>query len=294
MAPIIYKDKNYTIVYDQRGVTKRQISRILQLKGDIANVVYNDLDLSRFPDLTNDKVRAKLEAGESLTELIIDHIDLQKGGFINISALWKGQRKGPSPGLRKWLDQHGDESIIDLKLSKQPLSNYLTRFLDVISLGNFSKKLKDLGYKNAEHWGLNVVTNKGSYVIEKNAFVEARDMEKKANEQLVDIAANIPENLTIRNLINNAAKDDPTFWRYRARDKNCQKLVEDLLNKNNIEHNDEVAVQNAKDLVDSIGPAKPILNVVTDTAHVIDTVINGEGRRRIRAKHRANVTLAKK
>ena len=65
MAPIIYKDKAYTIVYDQRGLTKRQISRIPQLKSYIANVVYNDLDLSRFPDLTNGKVRARLEAGES-------------------------------------------------------------------------------------------------------------------------------------------------------------------------------------------------------------------------------------
>jgi len=290
MAPIIYKDKDYTIVYDQRGVKKGQLARIAN--GN--NVVYNDLDLSRFPNLANDIVRAKLEAGHSLTELIIDEIDLQKGGFLNISALWKGQRKGASPSLRKFLDQHGDESIIDLKLSKQPISNYLTRFLDVISLGNFSKKLKDLGYQNAEHWGLNVVTTKGNYVIEKNAFIEARDMEKKAGEQLVDIAPHIPENLTIRGLINNAAKDDPTFWRYRADSANCQRLVQDLLNKNNINHNDEVAVQNAQELVDAIGPAKPVLNTITDAAHTIDTVIHGEGKRRIRAKPRATVTSVKK
>lgn len=296
MAPVIYKNKDFTVVYDQRGTKKGQLQRIPELKGNITGVVFNDLDLSRFPNLRNDIVLKKLQDGHSLTELIIDEMDLsQHGGFINYKALWKGPRKGASPALRQWLNEHGDEAIVDLKLSKTPLSGYLTRFLDVISLGGFSKKVKELGYNSADHWGLNITTNKGNYLVEKNAFVEARDMKRQANEQLVDIDAKIPENLTIRAMIENAAKDDPKFWRYRGSSEggggNCQKLVQDLLDRNNIDHNDEVTVQNAKELYDSVGPVKEALNVITDTAHTLDTVIHGEGAKKKKRKGRARARV---
>jgi len=284
MAPIIYKDKAYTIVYDQRGIKKNQLARIPQLKGDSVNLVYNDLDLSRFPELSNDKVRAKLEAGQSLTELIINQIDLQKGGFINISGLWKGPRKGPGPQLRQFLDKHGDEAIIDLKLSKQPISNYLTRFLDVISLGRFSKTVDKLGYPAAYHTGLKVTTNKGSYLIERNHILEAKELKDKAKNaeaedpNMINIDAKIPNNLTIRGMINTAATDNPNFWRYNPVSNNCQILVQDLLNKNNIDYNDVQIIQDAKEITDGMGPIKHVLQPITDVAATLDRVVYGEGR----------------
>lgn len=296
MAPLIYKNKDFTVVYDQRGIKKSQLRRIPQLKGDIANVVYNDLDLSRFPNLRNDIVLKKLKQGHSLTELIIDEIDLrQHGGFINYKALWRGPRQGPSPALRKFMDEHGDEAIVDLRLSRQPLSNYLTRFLDVLSLGKFSKKVKDLGYDAAYHTGVEVTTNKGTYLIERNHILEAKDMKKRADKvagedpNMVNIEAKIPENLTIRAMIDNAAKENKNFWRYDPVSNNCQVLVQDLLDKNNIDHNDELIVQDAKELYESAGPARRVLPGLTDTAALLDTVIHGEGRKKRKGRARARV-----
>ena len=270
MSPIIHKTKDYIVVYDQTGKYTKPIK-------DSPRLVYNDLDLTKFPHLTNDKVLARLNKGESLTKIVLDEIDRQTGGAFNISAIWKGPREGPSPAMRKFMQEHGDEVITDLTLHKQPLSNYLTRILDTVSLGNWTKTKERLGYKTVNHVGLNVITNKGSYLIEKNAVVEAKDLKEDAVKAGVDIDAKIPVNLTIRAMIDSASKDDPDFWRYRGRDKNCQVLVQDLLDRNNIDHNDEAALQDTRQLVDSLGPAQVIVNPITDTAATIDRVVNGEG-----------------
>lgn len=274
--PIIYKGPNYTVIYDQRGRTGRQRSARTGPR-----VVYNDIDLGAYPELTNDKVLARLKGGESLVEIILEATDAKHGH--GLSALWKGPRSIASPQLRKWLEEHGDEGIIDLQVTKQPVSSYITRFLDLISLGNFSKKKRELGYNDIEHWGVNVTTNKGSYLIERNAVVEARDLKAKAKDmKIVDVNAKIPDNLTIRAMIENAADNNPNFWRYNADSNNCQVLVKDILTKNNIDHNDEATIQDARELVDSVGTMKPVINKITDAGVTMDRLIHGDGTKRKR------------
>ena len=129
-------------------------------------------------------------------------------------------------GAQTFIERQGDEKIRKMRVVRAPISEVISKFLNVISLGLFKKLQDKLGYDKLYH--LSLVINDDTR-IEKNEQIKIDKYSNRANEEFLDIPLQ-GKNLTIKQLFDNGAQYmGEKFVPYDALTNNCQDFIIGLL-----------------------------------------------------------------
>jgi len=173
------------------------------------------------------------------------------------------------------MDQHGQQEIKDITIERAPLQGYVTKTLDALSRGGFSRAKKRLGYDDVMHDSMMVTLNDGKkYRLEKNHVVEAYPV---TGLQAHTVKNKVPlkGKTNLKELMGNASRNDSDFWQYDPSGKNCQQFVEDVVVRNKLETESKFERQDAKALIGSLGGLSDVPKLLTDVAAVGDRLIGG-------------------
>jgi len=171
---------------------------------------------------------------------------------------------------RKVLEEVGDAKVFGAKLYRTPVPAYLIEILNVVSLGDFKKKLKDTEYDKLFHLGIILETSKGRVLIEKNEVINVSKSIPNKTEGYEEKEVPLHNhNLTVQEVLDNTRgvlKD--RFFKYSAYDNNCQNFILSLLKANNIgsEKDREFVKQDTEELFKSNPYLRKLANTITDTA----------------------------
>jgi hypothetical protein len=191
----------------------------------------------------------------------------------------QGPRKHPTHRLQKVLEETKGKRVTSLHVGRKPIVSAVSKALDAISFGGFSRAKKCLGYKDVYHHFVLAGLDDGTFhKLEKNHVVE----HKKATnddfaEDLLDIRVPTASDLYLDQMIEKAGGSNPNFWHYRGDKGNCQYFTKDVVLKNGLEPYDRVnghtflEPQDSEALLGSIPKATSwIPNAITDLAASAD------------------------
>jgi hypothetical protein len=213
--------------------------------------------------------------------------------------LFRGKRKGASPEVRKFLEEHKGSKIVKLRVGRQPISAPLAKAINVLTGGRYERTRRQKGYDDFNHVFAEITLNTGeTFKIEKNHVVEVQNIThdksyggKKYEVTNVELNRMIP----VSEFLSNGEryqdqKKAHNFWEYDAATANCQYFVDDLVegNKDAIarpEQTREFYFQPGAE--EAVGPARNISKSLTDLAAYADTIVHGQGmHRHARRRHR--------
>lgn len=191
----------------------------------------------------------------------------------------------PTGRFNEYLEKNKDKKIKSIKVGRKPIVPIIKKALDILSFGKFSKKQKELQYEDVFHQYTIIEYENGEKVkIEKNQTVMTNPVN---TEDEKDILINIDtrdKNLNVKDLMNNASKNDKdkNFWKYDAKNSNCQGMVADIVRNNNlipdVDTSKILKTQDARSLVETIPePLRGIPLLITNLGSAADKVIFGNG-----------------
>ena len=76
-------------------------------------------------------------------------------------------RKDYSPKVKRILKEFGNEPINHMYILRTPISKVLRFIMNITSLGDFERKLKEKDFDDLFHLALHIETNKGRVALEK-------------------------------------------------------------------------------------------------------------------------------
>lgn len=214
-----------------------------------------------------------------------------KGGYLppNLKiakALILGRNDYP-PKVRNILKKYGSEVIVSYKLKRTPVSSLLTSALSAVSMGEFGDRLKNSEYDELFHLFLELTTASGKKIsVEKNEVINLEvSPPTRPKEEVEDITSNIPDGLTINELMNNTNKRmGSSFFDYSAKSNNCQHFIINILNANNIgdESNREFVKQDTDFLFENLPYLRKISNTVTTLGAKVNVITEGAGIKKLK------------
>jgi hypothetical protein len=193
-------------------------------------------------------------------------------------------RKIAPPHIRKWLENHKDDKIIEILVNRKPVQEIITSVLNILSLGEFEEALTELHYDNIFHLYIYLkLENNKIYRLEKNAVVSIKKIKKINNNKDIDISKKIVINneLSISDFISNGEKYQKNFWKYNPKNNNCQNFVESLLLGNHLITKDNEIYSFIKQNSKEIFKRNPkylsnISKFITNLGGIFDIIENGE------------------
>ena len=134
-------------------------------------------------------------------------------------ALFFG-RNGISPNVDKFLNDHGDEFILEMIISRNVISSILTGSLKILCRQFREQSGNDLLY----HLKMLIRTTHSNISLEENEVISILPYEM--NYQAENLFVKFPPGLTINILLNNTRnKMGNSFLTYSAKDNNCQNFI---------------------------------------------------------------------
>jgi hypothetical protein len=137
--------------------------------------------------------------------------------------------------VQRFLSDHGDEMISNLKVCRAPISSMLDKAMDLISFGGYSKGKKEDNIDKFVHTSLVVTTDKGIYRIEKNQLVKCFPYKQEPNEEYIGVPMQAK---SINQFLQDGISgfDSPAdFWaNYSALNHNCQWWIIHCLQGNGV------------------------------------------------------------
>lgn len=197
------------------------------------------------------------------------------------TGIWTGEgfkpRKYPTKRFQRFLDQEGDQKIVSVQVGKVPVQGFIQGFLNLLSIGKFKDKQKELGYNDIYHnFMLITLENGKTYRVEKNHVVEATQVDPASfrDARLINIPVK-DRDLNMKYLISTAEADDTDFWYYDPETKNCQVFVKEMLDRNDLkpeteEEQKEVKPQDSSMLLETLGSRRSIPGKIVDQANLAD------------------------
>ena len=138
-------------------------------------------------------------------------------------------RKGISPSVDRFLQEHGDEPITQLVISRNVINPLITGALNILS-PNFKKKNNS---NPLYHLKILIKTERTNFTVEKNEVITISryQINKGADNMNVKILNGLSMNTL---LANTKQLMGGKFLSYSARDNNCQHFILAMLQSNNL------------------------------------------------------------
>jgi len=204
----------------------------------------------------------------------------------------KIKSKDYSQSVKNLKNAIGDDNIINLRIGRTPLPSAYTFFLNIISLGDFKRKLGRSNHDELFHLFLEITLSNGNrYILEKNEVIQLKQIhELPAKTETMDVA---DTDETINSLLLKTLNriGASKFFFYQALSTNCQKFINDILITNGLStsENKFFISQDNEKLLSKLSVYRKFLNSVTDLAsagnNVKDKVVN-TGNRLLHTKNK--------
>jgi hypothetical protein len=180
------------------------------------------------------------------------------------------RRQGISPSVDRFLDEHGDEPIQQLIISRNVISPLITGALNILS-PNFKKKTNNLPLY---HLKILIKTDRTSLSLEKNERITISRYQMNKNAENMNV--NIPRGLSLNVLLANTRQlMGGKFLTYSAYNNNCQSLILGILQSNNLSTPQNVLFtkQSTQELFTP--QLRKITNTITDIAGKVNIIRQG-------------------
>jgi archaellum component FlaF (FlaF/FlaG flagellin family) len=177
------------------------------------------------------------------------------------------RRQGISPSADRFLDEHGNEPITQLVISRNIINPSITGTLNILS-PNFKKKNKN---NPLHHLKILIKTDRTSLSLEKNERITISRYQMNRDSENINV--NIPNGLSLTILLDRTKQlMGGKFLTYSARDNNCQSLILALLQSNNLSTPQNVLFtkQSTQELFTP--QLRKIANTITDIAGKVDVL----------------------
>jgi hypothetical protein len=185
------------------------------------------------------------------------------------------------PYVKTIIEKYGDQEIVGMTLSRNPLDSAIINFLNVLSLGKLNKRLERAGYDKMFHLRLNVKLQNGKTIsIEKNPLINMEVSPKNLPKAEFKEVYNIPQGITLFNLLDAAqTKMGSKYFTYSTSTNNCQNYVMNLLTASNIGDDEDITFlkQDVEQLFQKYGYLKNLTDKITDTAARANEIYYGAG-----------------
>ena len=175
---------------------------------------------------------------------ISKHKNDEKGGILPfLYAAYKmiPIRKDYSPKIKKLLSNIGDKPITKIVMMRTPLQKYINTALNITTLGQWSKAVRDYGYDNIFHLYCLVYIDGKPYKVEKNEIINIEPATQKDiilnKTESMNVNINYPNNLTLNSMLLNTKSKmgEDIYWKYSAfKPNNCQTFMEYFLDANGL------------------------------------------------------------
>jgi hypothetical protein len=182
----------------------------------------------------------------------------------------QGKRAGISPSVDRFLDEHGDEPIQQLIISRNVVNRLITGTLNILS-PNFKKKNNN---NPLYHLKILIKTDKTSFSVEKNERITISKYQMNKNAENMNV--NVPRGLSMNILLANTRQlMGGKFLTYSAFNNNCQSLILAILQSNNLSTPQNVLFtkQSTQELFTP--QLRKITNTITDIAGKVDILRQG-------------------
>ncbi len=207
----------------------------------------------------------------------------KSGGLINPLDYYKeakrviyGNTDYPTKA-RKVLEKFGDQPITKITLQRFPVPEYLLQILNVVSLGDFKKRIKEAKYDKLFHLAVVFDTPKGRVLVEKNEVINISEtipnVEGKEEREIPINGAT-----TLRQLLDNteAKVGKDTFFKYSIDNNNCQMFILNILKANGI--GNEADYNWVKQDTEQLFESNPYLKNASDSVIGLASRITGRGK----------------
>lgn len=208
-----------------------------------------------------------------------------KGIFDDLlGKLLEGPRQHAPPAVRKFIEDNLDRKVVDVWVGKKPVNNPTLQAINILSLGQFEARRRQLGNNDINHAYLIITLDNGnSYRLEKNHVVEISPYRENSDEKIqVKLKAPLeaPALLLNAEIYQERLGNRPNFWNYDAQNNNCQYFVDDIIkaNASEIENVDQVnSFSFQPEAGSTVENVNPILRGIIDVASTLDRVVHGNG-----------------
>jgi hypothetical protein len=182
-----------------------------------------------------------------------------------------------SKSVRDILKKYGDQTITAVKVIRTPVSSVVKEALNVVSLGEFKKKLAQQPYDDIFHLFILMTLADGNTLsLEKNSIITMRVNPDRTGDSR---DATPPAGLTVNQLMDNTKrKMKAKFIPYSAKNTNCQHFVLNVLRANKMATPElETFVKQDTDVLfeGDGGFLRNFSNTITDLGAKIATIQEG-------------------
>lgn len=186
------------------------------------------------------------------------------------------QRLNYPPSMRKNMEKYGNQKIVNIQVGRKPIQSTIEKALSLFTLGNIEQEKKELHYDYLYHLFLILYLENGKKLkLEKNQVISLTEDIVNASD-IREVKLN--KTITLNQFIENGRKlQGSAYFTYDVVNNNCQKFVIANLKANGLLTDDlrTFIEQDIKKLVP--GFLNKVSNAVTDTAHTVDTLLQGQG-----------------
>ena len=184
------------------------------------------------------------------------------------------------PSIQKLLNNIGDEEIKNITLAREPLPKATSFLANVISKGEFERKLKEQNYDEAFHLFLVIDTPKGKYIVEKNENINIKRFSGfSKNVETKNVS--VPSNLTLNIMLEKTKSRMGThkYFNYQALSNNCQKFIDEMLYANGMNNAElhKFILQDSSELLGNDPNYRKLVNTLTDTKTLFNRITDGGG-----------------
>ena len=134
---------------------------------------------------------------KALSQIFISHLYIMLNRIKNTADALLNGRNGISPSIDRFLQEHGDEPITQLIISRNVISSLITGTLNIIS-PNFKKKNNN---NPLYHLKILIKTDRTSFTVEKNDVITISKYQM--NKGVENMNVSIPNGLTTNILLAN-------------------------------------------------------------------------------------------
>jgi len=184
---------------------------------------------------------------------------------------------------RNNLSQFGDIEITQMEVCRTPVQKLIQIALNVVSLGEFQKRIENADFDDIFHLYLVITLKDGNvFTLEKNAIIELNQVSNtfhRDKSECRNIQIN-RDNITLKDLLTKTELQmGNRFYTYSAKNNNCQEFVIQILKSNQLgdENIYDFIKQDTKQLFKDDSYLRKLSNSVTSIGEKASTIFIGRG-----------------
>jgi hypothetical protein len=211
----------------------------------------------------------------------------QGDGFISdLIDKFLPTRKQFPPKTRNNIAKYADKTIKSAIVGRFPVQSYVTKILNVLSLGAYKEQLKKMNYDDVFHlFSIFTLDDGTNMLVEKNQVIRIMPVPPSfLNKATNTINVPINKKITFGELIKNTVeKIGESLYLYDHVNNNCQIFLMNILTANGL-ITPEIRNFIMQDVEKLLSTSPQYVNMIarfaTEAGAKVDRLIEGEGRKR--------------